>query len=71
MKITEFERLPEEPEKIEVGQIFLSKKLEEQKSTKVVGQTITYYIITRVVSQKHYEYVPKYEVLEEGEKPIK
>jgi len=67
MTISEFERLEKEPEKIEVGQIFLPDKLAEQKDTKQAGQWITYYIITDVKSIKpaRYEYSPKYELLVE------
>lgn len=67
MRITEFEKLEEEPAKVELGAKFLSKELLKQKETKVIGDWITFYVITRVESTKAklYEYTPAYEVLEE------
>jgi len=63
----EYMMLPEEPEYIRIGEKFLSKKLMENREEKGVGMQITYYVISMVkdVKNKHYEYMPCYDVLEE------
>ena len=67
MYISEWERLPEFPKKIKVGEKFLSKKLLEQKETKVAGMWISYYKIIEVVNieKKQYQYTAAYELLQE------